>query len=101
MRKAVRVALTMATLASQASAQDRAAIAAGREIYVDKCETCHGVGLEPTGAGADLRELRAEDRPKYDKTLKEGRNQMPSWDGQFSAEQIEQIWAYIRSRAND
>ena len=47
------------------------------------------------------RELRAADRPKFDKTMKEGRNQMPSWDGQFTPQQLEQIWAYIRSRAND
>ena len=101
MRKTIMRTMAIIALSSPALAQDREAIAAGREIYKEKCEACHGVGLEPTGAGADLRELRADDKAKYEKTLKEGRNQMPSWDGQFSAQQVEQIWAYIRSRAND
>ncbi len=82
-----------------ADAQDAAMVSAGAEIYAEKCAECHGARMVPTGAGADLRELGPDDRPKFDKTLEEGRGQMPSWDGQFTTEERDQIWAYIRSRA--
>lgn len=82
-----------------AAAQDASLVASGAEIYAEKCSECHGARMIPTGAGADLRELGANDRPKFDKTLEEGRGQMPSWDGQFTPEELDQIWAYIRSRA--
>ena len=88
-------------VAGAARAQDRAAITAGGEIYAEKCADCHGPRMAATGAGADLRELRADDREKFEKTIKEGRGQMPSWDGQLTREQIELLWAYQRSRAND
>lgn len=82
-----------------ALAQDANLVSAGAEIYQDKCSECHGQRMVATGAGADLRELRAEDRAKFDKTVEEGRGQMPSWDGQFTSDELNQIWAYIRSRA--
>lgn len=85
--------------AGTADAQDAAMVAAGAEIYTEKCSECHGARMVPTGAGADLRELGPDDRPKFEKTLEEGRGQMPSWDGQFTPEERDQIWAYIRSRA--
>lgn len=101
MRKALACAVGVLTFfaAQSAVAQDAAKIAAGAELYAEKCSECHGARMVPTGAGADLRELGPEDRPKFDKTLEEGRGQMPSWDGQFTAEELDQIWAYIRSRA--
>ena len=101
MSKLMAAALAACGFAGAALAQDREAISAGSAIYRDKCVDCHGAGLVPTGAGADLRDLGAGDRPIFDKAMKEGRNQMPSWDGQFTPQQLEQIWAYIRSRAND
>ncbi len=90
-----------AGLVAKASAQDRAAIEAGGEIYKEKCEGCHGARMQATGAGADLRQLRANERPRFDKAIKEGRNQMPSWDGELDDADIENLWAYQRSRAND
>ena len=54
-----------------------------------------------TGAAADLRELAADERPRFDKSVNEGKNQMPAWEGQFSAEEMDQLWAYVRSRAKD
>lgn len=85
-------------LAGAAPAQD---VAAGSEVYKEKCADCHGPRMVPTGAGADLRELRAGDREKFDAVIKQGRNQMPSWDGQLTPQEIDNIWAYQRTRAND
>ena len=82
-----------------APAQDRAMIEAGEQVYDEHCASCHGDKLRSTGAMPDLKELRADDRPKFDKFVMEGRGQMPPWQGTLSKEEFDQLWAYIRSRA--
>ena len=98
MLRAITSALFIFAVTSPAFAQDAAA---GSEIYKEKCADCHGPRMAPTGAGADLRELKAGEREKFDKIIKEGKNQMPSWDGQLTPEEVDQLWAYQRTRAND
>jgi len=82
-----------------AAAQDQVQIEAGEKLYDEHCASCHGEKLRSTGSAADLRELRAADRPRFDKALLEGRGQMPSWQGVLSADETDQVWAYIRARA--
>ena|SRR5829696_974214 len=82
-----------------ASAQDRAQIEAGEQLYDEHCASCHGEKLRTTGSAADLKEMRAEDRPRFDRALMEGRGQMPSWQGVLTEEEMNQMWAYIRSHA--
>ena len=84
--------------ASPALAQDAAA---GAEIYKEKCSECHGPRMVSTGGAADLRELRKDERPRFDTSVRNGKGQMPSWEGQLTDEEIDQLWAYVRSRAND
>jgi len=73
--------------------------AAGAEVYEKNCSECHGEKLESSGAIPDLRELRASDRARFDKVVREGTSQMPAWAGTLSDAEIDEIWAYIRSRA--
>ena len=87
-----------ATIAS-ASAQDAAAIEAGEQLYEEHCQSCHGEKLRSAGAIPDLRELGANERAKFDTMVMEGRGQMPAWQGIVGPEQLEQLWAYVRSRA--
>jgi hypothetical protein len=35
-----------------------------------------------------LKEMRAEDRPRFDRALMEGRGQMPSWQGVLTEEEM-------------
>src|SRR5690242_1166967 len=83
---------------SAASAQDDAA--AGAEVYETNCSPCHGERLANSGGMPDLRKLKAGDKAKFETMVNEGRDQMPSWSGILSDEEIGQIWAYIRSKAN-
>jgi mono/diheme cytochrome c family protein len=46
-----------------------------------------------------LRRLTANDRAKFDTTVRNGRNQMPPWKGALSDEEIDELWAYIRANA--
>lgn len=86
---------------SAALAQDRAKISAGTEIYATHCAACHGERLRATGAVFDLLKLRPEDRERFDKAVNDGKGQMPPWGGVLSPEEIDQLWDYIRSRADN
>src|SRR6266705_1975785 len=87
--------------AQGASAQDRSLIEAGAEVYRAHCAECHGERLVNTGSTFDLRRLRADERPRFDKATTEGKGQMPAWGGVLSAQELDQLWVYIRSKADD
>jgi len=72
---------------------------AGEMVYEQNCAECHGEKLRSSGAVPDLRKMPADARAIFDETVKNGRGQMPSWEGQLTDENFDQIWAYIRSRA--
>jgi len=84
-----------------ASPQDSAQIAAGADVYRDKCAECHGERLVNPGSSFDLRKLRADERGRFDKSVSDGKGQMPAWGGVLSAEDMDALWAYIRSKAYD
>jgi mono/diheme cytochrome c family protein len=83
-----------------ASAQDKAKIAAGERVYATYCQICHGDDLISTGQFPDLRKMKADDRARFENTVLNGKNQMPPWRGAVTDEQIDAIWAYIRSVAD-
>jgi len=89
-----------ALLSAPALAQDRAKVQAGAEAYETHCATCHGERLRNTGSAFDLLQLKPNERARYEQALSDGKGQMPSFGGVISAEEIDQIWAYIRSRAD-
>jgi mono/diheme cytochrome c family protein len=103
MQASLRVSVVFCALAAaqSASAQDRSLIEAGAELYRAHCAECHGERLVNTGSTFDLRQLRADERPRFDKATTEGKGQMPAWGGVFSAEEFDRLWAYIRSKADD
>ena len=85
-------------LTTSAAAQDQAAIETGEQVYEQHCASCHGEKLRSAGAMPDLRDL-PNDRTRFDTMVLEGRNQMPSWQGIVSPQELDQLWAYVRSRA--
>jgi mono/diheme cytochrome c family protein len=92
-------------LASGARADDpgdRAKIDAGETVYAYHCATCHGDDLVHTGDTTfDLRRLKADERPRFDNSVRNGKNQMPPWKGVLTDEEIDQLWHYIRANANE
>src|SRR3954454_3689442 len=84
---------------TDAPAQDQ--IGAGEQVYEEHCATCHGVKLRRTGAIPDLKEQKADGRARFDQMVMGGRGQMPAWEGIISRDELNQLWEYIRSRAND
>jgi mono/diheme cytochrome c family protein len=71
--------------------------AAGREVFLQKCQGCHGAqgqggrtgpalaGVGRKFAAADVRQLIAN-----------GRNRMPAFGGQLSAAQLDAVSGYVR-----
>jgi cytochrome c oxidase subunit II len=88
-----------AVLANIAPVRAQSAADAGREVYAEHCAQCHGERLMATGAGPDLKLLSADQRARFDQIVLDGKGQMPAWAGMITDEEIDQIWAYIRSRA--
>jgi mono/diheme cytochrome c family protein len=89
------------TVVAAALAQDRAKIQAGAEVYAERCSACHGERLRVTGGAFDLLKLRPDERERFDKAVNDGKGQMPPWGGVLSPEEIDQLWAYVRSRADN
>jgi mono/diheme cytochrome c family protein len=91
--------LVMTSSADEESAREKAKIAAGETVYNNNCQVCHGDRLVSTGQIFDLRRLTADDRARFESAVRNGKNQMPPWDGVLSNEEIDQIWHYIRANA--
>jgi mono/diheme cytochrome c family protein len=97
--RGVALAAALAALASAAAAQEEGAVAAGEAVYNNYCQTCHGDRLKSTGQIFDLRRLAADDRARFDNSVRNGKNQMPPWKDVLGNEEIDQLWAYIRANA--
>jgi mono/diheme cytochrome c family protein len=97
------VALSLAVLRVTAvSAQDvEKKIALGERVYNNYCFTCHGENLVSTGQTFDLRRLRADERPRFENSVNNGKNQMPPWKGVLTNDEIDQVWHFIRANANN
>lgn len=98
--RASAVAFVLIGTCLAAPAQDRAAIEAGEQVYDEHCASCHGPKLRSTGSMPDLKQQKADGRAHFDQIVMNGKNQMPAWQGVVSPEELNQLWAYIRSRAN-
>ena len=90
-----------ALLAHTAPVRAQSAADAGRELYAEHCAQCHGERLMATGSAPDLKLLRADQRTRFDDIVRDGKGQMPAWAGMIADEDIDRIWAYIRSRAEN
>jgi mono/diheme cytochrome c family protein len=90
-----------ALLAPIAPVRAESAADTGRDVYAEHCAQCHGERLMATGAAPDLKLLRADQRARFDQMVRDGKGQMPAWAGMITDEEIDQVWAYIRSRAEN
>jgi mono/diheme cytochrome c family protein len=89
--------LSAAAVGAQDAAAGNAKVEAGETVYNTYCAVCHGDRLVSTGQFPNLRRLTADDRSKFDTTVRNGRNQMPPWKDVLSDAEIDQLWAYIRA----
>jgi mono/diheme cytochrome c family protein len=71
--------------------------AAGEDVYAQSCASCHGGtgegGSGPSLVGVDDRLTRAE----HLDVVRDGRGDMPGWDDDLTAEEIEAVVDYQRT----
>jgi mono/diheme cytochrome c family protein len=84
---------------SAATAADGSRAKAGAVIYAQRCSGCHGEELHNTSGGwsFDLRRLRPDEHDRFVNSVTTGKDNMPSWYGILSDDEMEAIWAYIRA----
>jgi mono/diheme cytochrome c family protein len=73
----------------------------GERIYGNYCMTCHGESLINSGQSFDLRKLKVSEKARFENSVQNGKNQMPPWKGVISQDDMQALWAYIRTLAND
>jgi mono/diheme cytochrome c family protein len=71
----------------------------GEILYRNRCVGCHGEELRAFAGGQafDLRRLRPDEYERFVESVISGKDNMPSWYGILSNEEIQAIWAYIRA----
>jgi mono/diheme cytochrome c family protein len=103
------------TLAAVASFQGAMVVggvsvgADGRKIYNARCSICHGVdgrGNTPQGRKVKAKDLRTPDVQNQSndllmETVMDGVGKMPGFEKKLSADQIQQVLAYIRELGQD
>lgn len=70
----------------------------GRGLYRQFCSNCHGVNMVNAGTSSfDLRKFPREDRERFVAAVTHGKNSMPAWGDILKPEEMEAIWAYVRT----
>jgi cytochrome c6 len=88
-------------IASSAPAFAQSPAEEGALVFDENCSSCHGEEMRAPDGAFDLRTLKKDERPRFDKIVAEGKGQMPVWKGVLTDEQLDQVWAYIRAHAQD
>jgi mono/diheme cytochrome c family protein len=74
----------------------------GAAIFAQDCAGCHGQNAEGGSVGPSLvsAELKAQSDDFFRQTILNGRagTAMPAWEGRLSAQDIEDVIAFLRSK---
>lgn len=72
--------------------------AKGAELFAGICSHCHGPHMvNPGTASFDLRKFPHDDRARFFNSVRNGKNAMPPWKNVLHPDEIEAVWAYVRT----
>jgi mono/diheme cytochrome c family protein len=75
-----------------------AEFAKGEALYDSICSHCHGPHMvNPGNASFDLRKFPHDDRARFFHSVRNGKNSMPPWKDVLKPDEIEALWAYVRT----
>jgi mono/diheme cytochrome c family protein len=75
-----------------------AEVAKGATLFAQICAHCHGPHMvNPGNASFDLRKFPHNDRARFFNSVMNGKNSMPPWRDVLKPDEIEAIWAYVRT----
>lgn len=70
----------------------------GKPLYSQFCRNCHGVNMVNAGTSSfDLRKFPRDDRARFVNSVTKGKNSMPPWGDILKPDEVEAIWAYVRT----
>ncbi len=71
---------------------------AGDQLFNSICAACHGKHMvNPGNQSFDLRKFPHADRARFFNSVQNGKRSMPPWKDVLHPEEIEAIWAYVRT----
>jgi cytochrome c55X len=75
-------------------------VQSGKALYAQHCSHCHGFGMVNAGnVVPDLREFPTDNKQRFVDTVTHGKNnRMPPWGDLLSPTEIDELWAYVRTR---
>src|SRR5262245_17091370 len=102
--KAARIAAgaVLAALAFPLAGQDgekftEDQIKKGAAIYAQNCAPCHGPRMRDPDAAFDLRKFPSDAKGRFVTSIMKGKNQMPPWADLLKPEDVDALWAYVRT----
>jgi mono/diheme cytochrome c family protein len=95
------IGLALLAAATVASAQpDGGPEAQGAQLYARLCARCHGPDMVgPVSPAFDLRQFPQDDHERFVTSVTKGKGNMPPWGDVLKDEDVEALWAYVRSHA--
>jgi mono/diheme cytochrome c family protein len=87
------------TATAESPQSDAEMVAKGKALYTHHCWHCHGPNMVNPGSIAfDLRQFPHEDKARFVHSVTTGKNgRMPAWGDVLSANDIDELWAYIKT----
>ena len=84
---------------AQSEQADAGQVAKGKALYAHNCSHCHGFNMVNPGTVAyDLRQFPHDDKARFAHSVAEGKNgRMPPWGDLLSREDIDDLWAYVKT----
>jgi mono/diheme cytochrome c family protein len=72
--------------------------AKGSGLFAQICSHCHGPQMvNPGTTSFDLRRFPHDDRDRFFNSVRNGKRAMPPWKDVLHPEEIEAVWAYVRT----
>jgi len=93
---AAQLAVTRSTAGEEAPPP--ALVEQGGSLFAQMCSHCHGVHMVNPGTSSfDLRKFPHEQRERFFNSVTHGKGNMPAWGDILKPEEIEALWAYVRT----
>ncbi len=71
----------------------------GPQLYRQLCSHCHGFNMVNPGTSSyDLRRFPVDQQDRFVASVMNGKNTMPAWGGELTADELDKLWDYVRSR---
>ena len=74
-------------------------VAKGKALFALNCSHCHGINMvDSSPVVFDLRKFPHNDKARFVHSVSKGKNgRMPSWGDLLTPDDIDELWAYVKT----